>query len=193
MKPVSKECKDLIFRMLQPEDKRITLEQIYQHPWIKAEIPSTPLKLNFKRLKDFVKYNKVQICLIPASKDCCKLCGFQILWERTIRTLRNLQTNRCKPRRCHLIRRTESLPRKTEASEIIPRTSWDYGCYWHWQKRSNKLHGIHRQLHRREITFQKRQYSQLVPTNWQRWKRNSWQKRTERNASKYFPFSMHRE
>ena len=79
MKPVSKDCKDLIFRMLQPEDKRITLEKIYQHPWIRAEVPSTPLKLNFKRLKEFVKFNKVQPLLSLASKDCCKLRRFEIL------------------------------------------------------------------------------------------------------------------
>lgn len=36
MKNVSLECKDLIKRILVPEDFRPSIEQIFAHPWMKA-------------------------------------------------------------------------------------------------------------------------------------------------------------
>lgn len=69
MKTVSKECKDLIYRILQPEDKRISIEGIYSHPWIKAELPADlPFKLNFKRLREYARYSKVRRLLTQLKK-----------------------------------------------------------------------------------------------------------------------------
>lgn len=34
MKKISVELKDLIKRILQPEANRLTIDQIYQHPWM---------------------------------------------------------------------------------------------------------------------------------------------------------------
>lgn len=34
MKKISASLKDLIGKILQPEDKRLTIDQIYQHPWM---------------------------------------------------------------------------------------------------------------------------------------------------------------
>jgi hypothetical protein len=38
MKKVSTSVKDLIAKILQPEGKRLTIDQIYQHPWMNMEL-----------------------------------------------------------------------------------------------------------------------------------------------------------
>jgi MAP kinase interacting serine/threonine kinase len=40
---VSGAAKDLVCRMLVPEDRRLPADQILQHPWIKQKAPATPL------------------------------------------------------------------------------------------------------------------------------------------------------
>ena len=37
----------MIARILQPEQKRISIEDIFNHPWIKLKVPREPLKINF--------------------------------------------------------------------------------------------------------------------------------------------------
>lgn len=56
MKKVSAELKDLISKILQPEDKRYTLDQILRHPWMKNSLSRNDLQVNFSRLKKFAKY-----------------------------------------------------------------------------------------------------------------------------------------
>lgn len=53
MKKISSELKDLISRILQPEDKRYTIDQILHHPWMNASLNRIDLKLNFNRMKKF--------------------------------------------------------------------------------------------------------------------------------------------
>lgn len=34
MKKISSSLKDLIAKILQPEEKRLSIDKIYQHPWM---------------------------------------------------------------------------------------------------------------------------------------------------------------
>lgn len=59
MKGVSKEAKDLIARILQPADKRISIKEIFEHPWMNVNLPTTSLKLSFRKMHEFSKFSKV--------------------------------------------------------------------------------------------------------------------------------------
>lgn len=61
MKTVSKGVKDLIVKILQPENKRISIADIFHDPWVLKESPKNPLKLNFTRISSFSKYSKVAL------------------------------------------------------------------------------------------------------------------------------------
>lgn len=37
MKKISTSLKDLISKILQPEHKRLTIDQIYNHPWMNMD------------------------------------------------------------------------------------------------------------------------------------------------------------
>lgn len=63
MKNISSQCKDLIRRILVPEAIRPTIEDIFSHPWMRAELPHLPLQLNFRRLAEFGAYSKVRMRL----------------------------------------------------------------------------------------------------------------------------------
>lgn len=60
MKSVSKEAKDLISKLLMPEDQRISLKEVFEHPWMSVPLPATTLKVSFRRLHEYSKFNKVQ-------------------------------------------------------------------------------------------------------------------------------------
>lgn len=59
MKGVSDSLKDLISKILVPEDNRITIDGIFAHPWMKEDIERKPLKLNFRKMVNYTKYSKV--------------------------------------------------------------------------------------------------------------------------------------
>jgi hypothetical protein len=56
---VSKDAKDLISRMLLPVDQRISLKEIFDHPWMKSKISTTNLNASFKKMHDYSKFSKV--------------------------------------------------------------------------------------------------------------------------------------
>ena len=61
MKHVSADLKDLIKKILVPANERITMEQIFQHPWMKAaELSKANLRLNFGKIINFSKYSKLK-------------------------------------------------------------------------------------------------------------------------------------
>lgn len=64
MKSVSAECKDLIKRLLMPEKSRITIQEVFEHPWMKVDLSIDPLQVNFKKLLEFRKYSKVIVCKV---------------------------------------------------------------------------------------------------------------------------------
>ena len=60
MQPVSLFCKDLIKRILKPAEERITLDQIFQHPWMTVKANKNPLKVDFKLMATFFKFSKIK-------------------------------------------------------------------------------------------------------------------------------------
>ena len=55
------EIKDLIVRILVPADKRISIKEIFNHPWVtQKNTPKKSLKLNFKKLSKFTKFSKLK-------------------------------------------------------------------------------------------------------------------------------------
>jgi len=70
---ISYEAKDLIKKMLCSVEKRITIEQIYKHPWIVHQAPNDQNRIvfnNLKVMKSFAALNKFQkiVILILASR-----------------------------------------------------------------------------------------------------------------------------
>ena len=61
MKTVSKSAKDLIVKILQPENKRISIADIFHDSWVLKECPKNALKLNYSRMSSFSKYSKVSL------------------------------------------------------------------------------------------------------------------------------------
>jgi hypothetical protein len=59
---VSAEAKDLIEKILVPADKRITLEGIFSHPWMSKKVPTTNLKVSFRKMHEYSKFSKVFFC-----------------------------------------------------------------------------------------------------------------------------------
>ncbi len=59
---ISKDCKDLITKMLRPAAKRLTAAQVLEHPWFKIiEAPKGSLPpVVTNRLNKFRSYQKVQ-------------------------------------------------------------------------------------------------------------------------------------
>ena len=57
---MSKEAKDLIAKMLQSQDKRISLKEIFEHPWMYTNIPITNLKVSFRKMYEYTKFSKVK-------------------------------------------------------------------------------------------------------------------------------------
>lgn len=60
LKTASKGAKDLIQKILQPDSKRITINEIFNDPWILKEANKGPMKINFNKLAGFAKYSKVK-------------------------------------------------------------------------------------------------------------------------------------
>lgn len=54
----------MIQKILQPDSKRITINEIFNDPWILKEANKGPMKVNFNKLAGFAKYSKVNIALI---------------------------------------------------------------------------------------------------------------------------------
>jgi len=45
--------------MLLPADQRISIKDIFTHPWMVAEVPATNLKISFRKMHEFSKFSKV--------------------------------------------------------------------------------------------------------------------------------------
>lgn len=56
MKKVSSDLKDLISKILQPEDKRYTIDQILKHPWMSSTLSKNNAKLNISKMRKFAHY-----------------------------------------------------------------------------------------------------------------------------------------
>jgi hypothetical protein len=47
--------------MLRPADQRISLQGVFDHPWMSSALPATSLKVSFRRLHEFSKFSKVRV------------------------------------------------------------------------------------------------------------------------------------
>lgn len=56
MAKVSAELKDLISKILQPEDRRYTIDQIFRHPWMRISTNRVSTKVNYEKLRKFSNY-----------------------------------------------------------------------------------------------------------------------------------------
>ncbi len=60
MTNVSSALKDLIKKILVEDDKRLTIKQIFDHPWMSSKASNAPLKLNFGKMSNFSKFSKLK-------------------------------------------------------------------------------------------------------------------------------------
>lgn len=60
MSNVSMLLKDLLRKMLQPAISRISINEIYEHPWMKMKLNRIPLQVDFKIMASFSKFSKIK-------------------------------------------------------------------------------------------------------------------------------------
>ena len=60
MDNVSLLLKDLLKKILKPSNERLSIEEIYKHPWMKMKISRTPLNVDFKTIANFSKFSKIK-------------------------------------------------------------------------------------------------------------------------------------
>jgi hypothetical protein len=60
MSKVSLLLKDLIKKLLMPADKRITLNQVFEHPWMTIKVNKAPISIDFKAMANFSKFSKIK-------------------------------------------------------------------------------------------------------------------------------------
>lgn len=60
MKNVSLLLKDLLNKMLKPASERITIDQIYRHPWMTVKVNKAPISIDFKAMVNFSKFSKIK-------------------------------------------------------------------------------------------------------------------------------------
>ena len=56
---VSEALRDLLSKLLVPDIKRLSIKDIFEHPWMKGDQQKSALKLNFGKLANFSKFSKV--------------------------------------------------------------------------------------------------------------------------------------
>jgi hypothetical protein len=78
MEGVSEGAKSLIARILVPDSKRITCEEIFKDPWILEESSKTPLKVDFTRMVSFSKFSKVPLNLPQLKKIAATYIATQL-------------------------------------------------------------------------------------------------------------------
>ena len=60
MEGISAECVDLIKKILLPADKRLSIAEIFNHPWMQKDLPDKPLKISFAKVQGFSKFSKLK-------------------------------------------------------------------------------------------------------------------------------------
>lgn len=61
MNNVSLLLKDLLKKMLKPAIERITIEEIYRHPWMTVKVNKAPISIDFKMMANFSKFSKIKV------------------------------------------------------------------------------------------------------------------------------------
>lgn len=60
MENVSLLLKDLIKKMLTPVNKRITIEQIFHHPWMRITPKKTKMTIDFTLIARYSKFSRLK-------------------------------------------------------------------------------------------------------------------------------------
>lgn len=60
MANVSLLLKDLLKKMLKPASERISIEDIYKHPWMIIKVNKAPISIDFKTIANFSKFSKIK-------------------------------------------------------------------------------------------------------------------------------------
>ncbi len=60
MNNVSLLLKDLLKKMLKPANERISIEDIYRHPWMTVKVNKAPISIDFKTIANFSKFSKIK-------------------------------------------------------------------------------------------------------------------------------------
>ncbi len=60
MEDVSLLLKDLIKKMLAPVEKRITIQDIFKHPWMKVSPKKTKMSIDFSSMVCYSKFSKLK-------------------------------------------------------------------------------------------------------------------------------------
>lgn len=63
-KHLSEDVKDLIKRILTVKENRISVQDILKHPWMTKQLPATSLKLDFKKMRNFINFSKLKALAI---------------------------------------------------------------------------------------------------------------------------------
>lgn len=71
MSDISLLAKDLIKRILLPADKRITIEEIMKHPWVRIPAKKIKIKIDFQPIIRYSKFSNLKkiVALYVASQQ----------------------------------------------------------------------------------------------------------------------------
>lgn len=60
MANISMLLKDLLKKILRPAKERITIDEIYKHPWMNVKLNKIPISIDFKIMASFSKFSKIK-------------------------------------------------------------------------------------------------------------------------------------
>ena len=60
MANVSLLLKDLLRKILRPANERISIDEIYKHPWMTVKLNKAPFSIDFKIMASFAKFSKIK-------------------------------------------------------------------------------------------------------------------------------------
>lgn len=60
MANVSMLLKDLLRKILRPASERISIDEIYKHPWMTVKLNKAPISIDFKIMASFSKFSKIK-------------------------------------------------------------------------------------------------------------------------------------
>lgn len=60
MESVSMLLKDLLKKILRPASERLTIPEIYKHPWMTVKLNRSPISVDFKIMASFSKFSKIK-------------------------------------------------------------------------------------------------------------------------------------
>lgn len=52
--------KDLLRKILKPANQRISINDIYNHPWMKMKLNKVSFNIDFKIIASFTKFSKIK-------------------------------------------------------------------------------------------------------------------------------------